>query len=82
MKHTALIMPLLAAASAFPAYAQKADEVITVQGQKMPKAEAPRSATCEALARDPIVRAQLEGAGGDLFLVSSILLRLCQALYV
>jgi TPR repeat protein len=74
MKHTALIMPLLAAASAFPAYAQKADEVITVQGQKMPKAEAPRSATCEALARDPIVRAQMEAAGGDPFMGPRMLL--------
>lgn len=32
---------------------------VTVKGQQMPQAEAPRSATCEALARDPWSRAMI-----------------------
>jgi TPR repeat protein len=38
---------------------------VTVTGQRMPGAEAPRSATCEALARDPLFRAQLAAGGGE-----------------
>lgn len=74
MRRAATIMALLAVAPIFPVNAQKADEVITVQGQKLPRAEAPRSASCEALARDPIVRAQMEAAGGDPFMGPRILL--------
>jgi len=32
---------------------------LTITGRRMPGAEAPRSATCEAMARDPFFRAQL-----------------------
>jgi TPR repeat protein len=38
---------------------------VTVTGQRMPSAEAPRSATCEALVRDPLFRAQLAAGGGE-----------------
>jgi uncharacterized protein len=38
---------------------------LTVTGQRMPAAEAPRSATCEAMALDPIFRAQLGAARGE-----------------
>ncbi|MES2445390.1 MAG: SEL1-like repeat protein [Pseudomonadota bacterium] len=38
---------------------------VTVTGQRMPRSEAPRSATCEALARDPYFRALVAAAGGD-----------------
>jgi uncharacterized protein len=38
---------------------------VTVTGQKMPQAEAPRSATCAALAEDPIFRAQMVAAAAD-----------------
>jgi hypothetical protein len=37
----------------------------TVTGKRMPQAEAPRSATCEALAQDPFFRAQLAASGGE-----------------
>lgn len=37
----------------------------TVTGRRMPTAEAPRSATCEELARDPLFRAQINAAGGE-----------------
>ncbi|HEY0624038.1 tetratricopeptide repeat protein [Sphingomonas sp.] len=47
---------------------------VTVTGQRMPGAEAPRSATCEALARDPFFRAQLDAAKGDPFMAPRILL--------
>jgi len=38
---------------------------VTVTGQRMPGAEAPRSATCEALAQDPSFAARLAAGGGD-----------------
>lgn len=41
---------------------------LTVTGQKMPAAEAPRSATCEALAQDPYVRALFAAAKNDPFM--------------
>jgi TPR repeat protein len=41
------------------------DKGLTVTGQKMPAAEAPRSATCEALVRDPRFRAALAAGGGE-----------------
>ncbi|HEX8302073.1 hypothetical protein [Sphingomonas sp.] len=42
---------------------------LVVTGRRMPAAEAPRSATCEALARDPLFKARLEmGAGGAVFM--------------
>lgn len=48
-----------------PGQAQtRPDPELEVTGQKMPRAEAPRVATCEALARDPDFRALL-AAGGD-----------------
>lgn len=47
---------------------------VTVTGQRMPSAEAPRSATCEALARDPFFRAQLEATKGDPFMGPRVLL--------
>ncbi len=46
---------------------QDKDQVV-VKGQRMPGAEAPRSATCEALARDPHFAAQIAAAGGDPFM--------------
>lgn len=38
---------------------------IIVDGKRMPDAEAPRSATCEAMARDPHYQALLAATGGD-----------------
>ena len=63
-----LLAVLLAGAVIVPgqSLAQNApDPEVKVTGQKMPVAEAPRAATCEALARDPTFRAQLEAGGGD-----------------
>lgn len=53
--------------SAGQAQAQEApkDDEPTVTGHRMPAAEAPRSATCEELARDPIFAAQLNAAEGN-----------------
>jgi hypothetical protein len=72
MKPAHTIQPLCAAllaAAALPATQARAQVVdpnpVTVTGQKMPRAEAPRSATCEALARDPSFRAMVAAAGGD-----------------
>lgn len=64
---------LLGAAAFAPAtaFAQAApppsgEQDVTVTGQRMPGAEAPRSATCETLAaKDPFFKAQLAAAGGD-----------------
>ncbi len=39
---------------------------VTITGRRMPAAEAPSSATCEAMARDPFFRALLVATGGDL----------------
>lgn len=47
---------------------------VTVTGRRMPGAEAPRSATCEALVRDPFFRAQLEAGKGDAFMGPRVLL--------
>lgn len=47
------------------AQAAPAQDDVKVTGQRMPGAEAPRSATCEALARDPAFAAQLAAGGGD-----------------
>lgn len=48
-----------------PAPAAAQDQEIVVKGIRMPSAEAPRSALCEALARDPMYRAQVLAAGTD-----------------
>lgn len=59
---------LLAAAAVPVAQAQTDPDnktPVTVTGQRMPTAEAPRSATCEALARDPFFRAQVAAGGGE-----------------
>lgn len=51
-----------------PQISSTADDV-TVTGQRKPAAEAPKSATCEMLARNPFFRAQLAAirqAGGEL----------------
>jgi hypothetical protein len=40
------------------------DREIVVSGTKLPAAEAPKSATCEALARDPHFKARMEMSGG------------------
>ncbi|MCW4460320.1 SEL1-like repeat protein [Sphingomonas sp. BT-65] len=68
-----LTCPLPGAVSAQTAAPQapissSADDA-TVIGRRRPAAEAPKSATCEMLARDPFFRAQLDAirqAGGDL----------------
>ncbi|MEO5773840.1 MAG: tetratricopeptide repeat protein [Sphingomicrobium sp.] len=52
--------------AATPAKDSAQNQGIVVNGRRMPTAEAPRSATCEALVRnDPSLRAQLEAAGGN-----------------
>ncbi len=38
---------------------------VTVTTTRMPQAEAPKSATCEAIASDPMFRAQLQAAAGN-----------------
>lgn len=61
----------LLAASSGVAHAQNQEaapalpEELTVEGRRMPTAEAPRSATCEALARDPSFRALIAASGGN-----------------
>lgn len=47
-----------------PAVAQTRPDV-TVTGARLPQAEAPKSATCEAAAADPTFRARLNAAGGN-----------------
>ncbi|MES2338646.1 MAG: tetratricopeptide repeat protein [Pseudomonadota bacterium] len=60
-------LPLIgvAAVLATSAAAQSTRDDVTVRNQRMPAAEAPRSATCEAMARDPLFRQQLFAANGD-----------------
>ena len=56
--------PISSAAPQFGAAEEQ--QSMTVTGQRMPGAEAPRSTTCEALAaRDPLFRAQINASGGD-----------------
>lgn len=50
-----------------PAPAPSQDEV-TVTGHRAPTAEAPKSATCEALVRDPNIAAQIAASGGNAFM--------------
>lgn len=55
---------LLAAPAAAQTDPQKKQDELVVRGQRMPAAEAPRSATCEALARNPYFAA-LSGFAAD-----------------
>lgn len=59
LESTALIAAGAAQAQTAPAPAQaeSSDQDLKVTGQRMPAAEAPRSSTCEVLARDPFLRA-------------------------
>lgn len=65
------LLPLLAVTGLVPPAgnaqtAPPAGQDVTVTGQRMPGAEAPRSATCEALvAKDPSLAAWLGAGGGD-----------------
>ncbi|HEX8300982.1 SEL1-like repeat protein [Sphingomonas sp.] len=52
-----------AAASQAQAQTAPPQDQVTVTGNRMPSAEAPRSATCEALVRDPYFRGLLEVSG-------------------
>ena len=66
MKRSLCIWAALLAVPAAQAQTSPEDKTpVTVTGQRMPTAEAPRSATCEALARDPFFRAQLAAGGGE-----------------
>lgn len=59
-----LIVPIAGAAATAPPRSDERE--VTVTGRRMPAAEAPRSATCEVMARDPHFRALLQATGGNL----------------
>ncbi|UZK66357.1 SEL1-like repeat protein [Sphingomonas sp. M1-B02] len=65
---------LLAGEGAAQTRPSASDQELTVRGQRMPGAEAPRSATCEALARDTHFRALFATAAANGVLGPSILL--------
>jgi len=70
-KRSRICAALLAGVILFPAQSMAQttpDPEVKVTGQKMPRSEAPRSATCEALARDPFFRAQMDANDGDPFM--------------
>ncbi|WP_347302811.1 tetratricopeptide repeat protein [Croceibacterium sp. TMG7-5b_MA50] len=68
-----ILLPLPAAAQDRAAAAVETDENVVVSADALPPAEAPRSATCEALARDGYAQALLQATAAGAGLAPQIL---------